>query len=762
MTTSSCRCSISDLLRLSIDLIDPPSRLPAQAQDDHDVVIDVDDDISMASPAFTVPVAHAAAGDVDVRTDAKSIEEKVVPHHHPSQHPPSDEALVDKSIVKKKVRFSKSCLPPRKHISAGDAVQAYKLLMHAAAIESASSRLPVSNGNDTINCNDAILTTNGIISSSDVSWGTLNDIADIFRALVVTSCLLLELLPTNHVTSTSLFANENYAPNNDNEPIILRDQSTILQHHSCCPLQIINGRQGSFFIPTLSPSIEKELLSTSLRCIRQLQYIERICAVKTISERHRDTLTTTTNPTTATTTAACWVSLYKGGDDIHDYERPIPDLYSNFDWHDDGFLPLPFSHTTDKNKNTNSDNEKEVVMSSMIPNNDNNSTKSQSSPDQHTSSNHNTTSNILYECCYLPRYPTDPPSSRYEKCAWTRDWIRGERLVSLRMEDYEYCDANEYYSPPDYDVRDFDGCGADHEGRDPTNAANTSIIHNHATVIIPGDADIHDRDDDDDGNFDAESVSLDISPAVLADEELCLLDVMLAGEESSSSPSRSLRCHSPDGHAPTKKRASTVHEKRKKKRLKLRQKKELEKQDRVIVPFDHSLPSQFLRGKEGFLLLVREEMEANAIFHHLFSGRKNTPPNKTTPKGIRVFVRLHPSGWLSIEDRSIRRYEDDNQESLQQQPLLPRVRYLDFYIGPETTCQPWVRNGTTSFHFRLHSIAYLGAFSLHQSSGDIEVSDVDNIHTIESVNLLLGVDEETGGDFADGFEWVNCISNPGK
>ena len=31
------------------------------------------------------------------------------------------------------------------------------------------------------------------------------------------------------------------------------------------------------------------------------------------------------------------------GDDIHDYDRSIKDLISNYDWHDDGYLPQPFN-----------------------------------------------------------------------------------------------------------------------------------------------------------------------------------------------------------------------------------------------------------------------------------------------------------------------------------------------------------------------------------------------------------------------------------
>ena len=76
-------------------------------------------------------------------------------------------------------------------------------------------------------------------------------------------------------------------------------------------------------------------------------------------------------------------------------------------------------------------------------------------------------------------------------------------------------------------------------------------------------------------------------------------------------------------------------------------------------------------------------------------------------KASRVSVRLHLSGWLSVEDRSIHHCGDrrgDESTAGQQQwrharPLPPRMPYLDFYIDLDMTCIPWVCDGRRRFAF---------------------------------------------------------------
>lgn len=698
--TTECRCTLSDLLERSIELIDPspPSRNPPNDSDHDDV---------LAAPA-TFPVSHHAP-DVDVDADAavvadndSAIEVAKVEDKDDRRPTHGSEASLHKSNIEKKVRFSKSCRPSKASISAIDARRAYELLMHAESFISLSFPSPSSTDRVTINDNDKCDTTTMQYIESSSSWETLNDVADIYRALLVTACLLMELLPAaSDTTATSCL--ENDAPSNKTETYspLGQYQYSTLHHHNCCPLlRKLDYDDSQQFIPTFTPSIMNELLSTSRRCIQQLQSMERICAIKTISER----LYSQSNASSSNS----WVSLHhEGGDDIHDYERPIVDWYANYDWHDDGFLPLPFFHHTVNINNNHG------VTSSISCNN----IYSQSNLIPHsTIVDDKTKSNILYECCYRPHYHTDPPSSRYEKVAWTRDWIRGERIVSLRMEDYQCCDEKELHREGSVD--DLNYSGADDEG-------HTTEINSFGGCI------------DDSNSSDEENLSLDISSAVLAEEESCLIDVMLAGEAPCPS--------SNNGH---KKRAVSIKEVRRKKRLKLKQKKELQQRGAVTIATEQTVQSSIC-GKEGFLLLVREETTSGSL-PQLFVD--------TIATSIRVFVRLHPSGWLSIEDRSIRRQDClVDTDKVHSGPLVPRARYFDFLIDPETTCQPWVRNGVTSFHFRLHNLHFLGASSLQQLPSDDHDSNIES-HSFERVELLFCVDDETGGDFADGFEWVNCAS----
>ena len=84
-----------------------------------------------------------------------------------------------------------------------------------------------------------------------------------------------------------------------------------------------------------------------------------------------------------------------------------------------------------------------------------------------------------------------------------------------------------------------------------------------------------------------------------------------------------------------------------------------------------------------------------------------------------------------------------------------------------------MREGTTSFQFRLNDILFLGASSLYNQPFDIGTENNNNnsinrnnnisngastSSIVERAHLLFGIDEGTGGDFADGYEWVNCMT----
>ncbi len=668
----TCQCNLSELLQQSIALIDPPARHPTNGSDLNAVP---------CSPVLDPAQASTAVAADD---DADEVDE-------------GSTASLHESNVKKKVRFSKCCKAPKKtSISSTDAVRAYELLMHAAS--SISLLFPASKDSSTRHFSNKI--ENKCIKYIDTSssWETINDVADVYRALLIVSCLLIELLPlaqeddTSASSASSYSLCENDASDVKSKTHLARDQCTALvKHDNYCPRQHSNN-YSQRIMPTLTPSTTKEFLSTSRQCIHQLQLVERICAIKTISEKRF----CSRNNSSSSSSSSNIALVHEGGDDIHDYDRPISDWYANYDWHDDGFLPLPFFHRTDER--VNMDGTCYNNISSRLSQTPNDRAKS----------------NILYECCYLPQYPTDPPSSRFEKVAWTRNWIRGQRLVSLRMEDYQCSNDG---------IDTSDCCEADTE---------TAIYRDEGESIS-----------------DEEHVSLDISSAAWAEEESCLIDIMLVGEvpATHNGPNSDMTWPS------SKKRAGDIKEIRKKKRLKLKQKKALtEKRDLATVFIDQNLNSQSIRGKEGFLLLLHEETNGG-ILPHLFVDK--------VADTIRVFARLRPCGWLSLEDRSIRRQDctvDTVEGVMQLRPLVPRVRYFDFFVGPTTTCQPWVRNGATSFHFRLADLHLLGSSSsLYQCFADDNASNLDT-RRIESVDLLFGVDEETGGDFADGFEWVNCVS----
>mmetsp|Transcript_14588 Transcript_14588/g.31739 ORF Transcript_14588/g.31739 Transcript_14588/m.31739 type:complete len:712 (+) Transcript_14588:46-2181(+) len=669
-TEPMCDCRLSHLLKRSIGLIDP---YRSSGNSDNATATD--------SPSATSAAQTRPA--VAVESESKSVDG-------------SRKSTAALETCEKKVRFSESCSPPRKLISACDAIQAYDLLMHAASIISSSPLI-----------------------NASTSWERLTHITDIYRALIVTSCLLLELLPQD------LPSKNNDAINNDNTQHDHTIQPTTTKSQQKCPLQCIDDPPC---IPSLSPAIEKQILSTSRRCILLLQALEKICAAKTIAQRHSNSHV----QTIAAITAPVSASIYEGGDDIHDYDRSTSDFISNYDWHDDGFLPLPFS-------SIDGENDKAVSAKPEYCSDDYkiNQNRHSSKP-----------SNILEECCYRPQHPTDPPSSKHEKNAWTRDWICGERIVSLRLEDYQYYDQRDSQKDNNSDVERVDGGEMDRTNNEIADNETSDVIHDltaesnyltHTNEV--NSSEMLDEDDIEEGH-----VSLNISPEVLAEEEECLLNMVLAGGGSSSNHSRSSRLFN-------------ARERRKRKRQKKKHAMYSEKQDTTNNPTSHI---NQIHAKEGFLLLVCEDIPHSILQYLKNHDESNQHQSSGKTKTIRIFARLHPSGWLSIEDRSIR-HRDCNQdiEELSQQPLTPRTRYLDLFIGLETKCQPCVPEGTSSFHFRLNCISLLGASSLSQSFDNNDNGNHCKCQTSlnnTSVDLLFGVDEGTGGDFMDGFDWVNTLS----
>ena len=246
---------------------------------------------------------------------------------------------------KKKVQFNDSSFEKRRKISVHDSIRAYDLLLHIIRIQP-------------LDLSDELL-------YEKTSWNSLQLYADTYRALIVTSCLLLEMLPTEN----------NHDDFNTTWP-------------RCSPTCPILSPAPSSSIPVLSSSIIQLMLSTSRRCIFILKYLERICAAKSMVDHHKTSGS---------------ILFYIGGDDIEDYDRCTNDLHTNYDWHDDGFLPMPGSYK---------------------------------STDQGTS--------LIHECCYRPHNLSVQPSSHYEKSASTKEWIRGERLISFSVEDYDYYEDMAY------------------------------------------------------------------------------------------------------------------------------------------------------------------------------------------------------------------------------------------------------------------------------------------------------------------------------
>lgn len=114
-------------------------------------------------------------------------------------------------------------------------------------------------------------------------------------------------------------------------------------------------------------------------------------------------------------------------------------------------------------------------------------------------------------------------------------------------------------------------------------------------------------------------------------------------------------------------------------------------------------------------------------------------------------MKLHPSGWLSVEDRSISFINRGSDKSMTRQ-LYHRRRYMDYFITGSSICQPWSSEGVITFHFSIDGVLLLGSSAIGKSANQ-------NNHRSQKNELLFAVDELSGGSLPDGFEWMSAISN---
>ena len=885
-SSSTCKCSVSLLLVQAIDLIDPPPSSVDQIENDN-----FEDCVGGDGDGQENNIDNGL--DKNTTEANNGVEESsrvIAPVSDGNSHDILTGEAPTTYTTTKKVRFSKSCVQ-RKIVSAQDAIQAFDNLIHAASLSTphltqneSQSTMPDDGRGKT-----SISAITGGVDRLDISWESLQQSADIYRALLITSCLLLELLPPyasssmTGITANAKEINESKCTENNPQPPNTIMNNNIQLQYSCqrkCPLSFTNPS----CIPELSPTIKKKILSTSRRCILLLRSLEKICAAKTIAERHTFSSTQSNTPTTATNMANKSfqsiqnqnfhsTTFYSGGDDIHDYDRSIADLYSNYDWHDDGFLPLAFSRN---NHHTSCDE----------------SVGTTSNSDDYFQAKHANKPSILQECCYRPHNFTDPPSSKFEKCAWTRDWNRGERIISLRLEDYIYHDEGGYFpdivgdfennyveeretegmeetaesqwmqlnlhdngevTVADDNVESSSACMVDESIIDGNKSTISSLVQNNAHDTKVGGL-THDNNDDEvddltNNNENEDNPFFNLSPKALQIEEENLWSIMFPGESSSSPISAPPNdngkyqghhnINSDSREAGKGKRFSSKRRNRKK-RLRTKRRRILKKKEANLSTAAKSVSEScpindeetveddidddgdeindeinqdsenagassepIVYAKEGFLLLVRSEnsmLDQAAKFDLNLSNNEPHRNSEDTPttNQSRVYVRLHPSGWLSIEDRSvchrgINPTTDDNgneseeyqktsytagkefavsskgtpehnvvpgqsqfskQNFTEMSPISKRIRYLDYFIGSRTVCQPCVPKGLESFHFRLDGIRLLGASSLNSYCEANQTSETSAGH---ASSLLFCVDDATG-TFMDGYDWVCALS----
>ena len=160
---------------------------------------------------------------------------------------------------------------------------------------------------------------------------------------------------------------------------------------------------------------------------------------------------------------------------------------------------------------------------------------------------------------------------------------------------------------------------------------------------------------------------------------------------------------------------------------------------------------------EGFLLLVPEGSPGGLPRRAAASDCADDAAKSDPPASTRVYAVLRPSGWLTIEDRSVL-----HRPTLTGTPPLERRRRRwDLLLDSRTGVAPCLApGGPSSFRLRLENALLLGTSSPSGApvSGDGGRREGDEGRREgKRVNLLLEVDEGTGGTFCGGCAWISAL-----
>jgi hypothetical protein len=268
----------------------------------------------------------------------------------------------------------------------------------------------------------------------------------------------------------------------------------------------------------------------------------------------------------------------------------------------------------------------------------------------------------------------------------------------------------------------------DYEYYDECRGNNDYFLQPNTTSTIQSQGYTSDCTPDGSAHIDEETPFFTLSPNALCQEEEKLLDIMVPIEHTNS----------------TLTNAAPKQKKKKRKRT---------KHTEQTTVSDHHINRSSLQWKEGYLYLgcAQDLPLKNRVYVKVRTcimpypfAFCNSFPTATT-------IKLHPSGWLSVEDRSISPLGSSNAE-VANSKLLHRIRYRDYFVMRSSKCEPWTADGVMSFHFCVDAVLNLGASALGECNGK------SNDGAVNNDNLLFAVDEATGGSLLDGFEWVSAIT----